>query len=121
MKKIHDNHIDEQPEEPTTNIIDEQPEEPEQPTEEATSNIIDEHLVTKAKRKGKKIVKEPEQPKETVFKNSIIDNVKNLPLEVISNIIDYIPGVTTSTINGDRIGYYNIKINDICLQYYEKN
>ena len=62
IQKIHDNHIEEDM------FIDEQPEEPEQPTEEATSNIIDEQLVTKAKRKGKKIVKEPEQPKETVFK-----------------------------------------------------
>ena len=68
-----------------------------------TSNIID------------------EQPKETVFKNCIMDNVKNLPLDVISNIIDYILGVTTSTINDDR-GYYRyIKIFDIRLQYYEKN
>ena len=49
-----------------------------------------------------------------------MDNVKNQPLDVISNIIDYIPGVTTSTINGDRIGYYYIKIYDIRLQYYEK-
>jgi len=169
IKKIHDNHIeedmfiDEQPEEPTTNIIDEQPEEPEQPTEEATSNIIDEQPeepeqpteepitnivdeqpeepeqpteepitnivdeqpVTKAKRKGKKIVKEPEQPKETIFKNCIMDNVKNLPLDVISNIIDYLPGVTVSTINDDS-GYYRykkyryIKINDIRLRYNEK-
>ena len=127
IKKIHDNHIDEQPEEPEqpteepitniideqpteepiTNIVDEQPEEPEQPTDEATSNIIDEQLVTKAKRKGKKMVKEPEQPTEeatsniideqpkaTVFKKCIMDNVKNQPLDVLSNISDYIPGVS---------------------------
>ena len=181
IKKIHDNHIDEQPEEseqpeePITNIVDEQPEEPEQPTEEPITNIIDEQPeepitnivdeqpvtkakrkdkkivkepeqlteepitniideqpeepitnivdeqpVTKAKRKDKKIVKEPEQPKETIFKNCIMDNVKNLPLDLISNIIDYIPGITVSTINDDS-GYYRyIKINDIRLKYYEK-
>ena len=49
-----------------------------------------------------------------------MSNVKNLPLDIIGNIIDYILGVTTSTINGDWIGYYYIKINDIRLQYYEK-
>ena len=126
IKKIHDNHIDEQPEEPEqpteepiTNIVDEQPEEP-------ITNIIDEQPVTKAKKQDKKIVKEPEQPKETIFKNCIMDNVKNLPLDVISNIIDYIPGVTTSTINDDS-GYYRymkyryIKIYDLRLKYYEKN
>ena len=132
IKKIHDNHIDEQPEEPEqpteepiTNIIDEQPEKPitniidEQP-EEPITNIVDEQPVTKAKRKDKKIVKEPEQPKETIFKNCIMDNVKNLPLDLISNIIDYIPGITVSTINDDS-GYYRyIKINDIRLKYYEK-
>ena len=54
-----------------------------------------------------------------------MDNVQNLPLDVIENIIDYIPGVTASTIN-DNSGYYRymkyryIKINDIRLTYYEK-
>ena len=49
-----------------------------------------------------------------------MDNVQNLPLDVISNIIDYILGVTSSTINDDEGFYKYIKVNDIRLQYYKK-
>ena len=138
MKKIHDDHIEEdmfineQPEEPTTNIIDVQPEEPEQPTEEATTTIIDEQPEEPTTNIIDVQPEEPEQPTEeatsniideqpkATVKKCIMSNAKNLPENIIGNIIDYIPGVTTSTINDDR-GYYRyIKIYDIRLQYYEK-
>ena len=50
----------------------------EQPTEEAITNIINE---------------EP-----SVFKNCMIDNIKKLPLDAISIIINYMPRVTIKPI-----------------------
>ena len=48
-----------------------------------------------------------------------MSNVKNLPITIIGNIIDYIPGVTSTTINYDEGFYRYIKVNDIRLQYYK--
>ena len=38
-----------------------------------------------------------------------MSNVKNLPIDK-GNIIDYIPGITSSTINDDDGFYRNIKL-----------